>query len=113
NGNKIHTPSPPSYQREPGQIESPRYINRSLPLANGSTLNNTNESKNSSLLTVEQLQKELLKLKLTLDEVKVKFTDQIDDLIHELDEEKKARATLQIEIERLQKLFQKLSRINS
>ncbi|CAF3368612.1 unnamed protein product [Rotaria socialis] len=112
-GNKIHTPSPPSYQREPGQIESPRYINRTFPLANGSTLNNTNESKNSRFTTGEQLQKELLKLKLTLEEVKAKFTDQIDDLIHELDEEKKARATLQIEIERLQKLFQKASRINS
>jgi hypothetical protein len=45
--------------------------------------------------------------------MRAKFTDQIQDLIHELDEEKKVRATLQIELERLQKLVQKSSRANS
>ena len=48
-----------------------------------------------------------------MDEMKLKFTEQIQDLINELDEEKKARATLQIEFERLQKLVQKSSRVNS
>ncbi len=48
-----------------------------------------------------------------MEEMKIKFTDQIQDLINELDEEKKARATLQIEFERLQKLVQKSSRINT
>lgn len=34
---------------------------------------------------------------------------QMSDLISELDQEKKSRATLQIELERLQKLIQKFS----
>ncbi|CAF4340476.1 unnamed protein product, partial [Rotaria sp. Silwood2] len=117
NGNKIHTPSPPSYQREPGQLESPRYSNRtsSFTNTNNSSLINTNESRNSvdsGMTTLEHLKKDLIQLKLTMNEMKLKFTDQIQDLIHELDEEKKARATLKIEIERLQKLVQKSSRIN-
>jgi uncharacterized protein YlxW (UPF0749 family) len=66
---------------------------------------------NSSAL--EQLQKDFFKLKSSMDEMKLKFTDQIQDLVNELDEEKKARATLQIELERLQKLVQKTSRVNS
>jgi len=61
----------------------------------------------------EQLQKDFFKLKSSMDEMKLKFTDQIQDLVNELDEEKKARATLQIELERLQKLVQKTSRVNS
>lgn len=60
--------------------------------------------------TNEQLQKDFFKLKNTLEEMKAKFTDQIQDLIHELDEEKKARANLQIELERLQKHVQKSAR---
>ena len=42
-------------------------------------------------------------------------TESLDesDESDELDEEKKVRATLQIEIERLQKLVQKTSRINT
>jgi hypothetical protein len=48
-----------------------------------------------------------------MDDMKLKFSNQIRDLINELDEEKKARATLHIEIERLQKLVQKSSLINS
>jgi uncharacterized protein YlxW (UPF0749 family) len=66
---------------------------------------------NSSIF--EQLQKDFKKLKSAMEEMKIKFTDQIQDLINELDEEKKARATLQIEFERLQKLVQKSSRINT
>lgn len=66
------------------------------------------EMLNSS--SIEQLQKDFSKLKHTLDEMKMKFTDQIQDLIHELDEEKKARANLQIEFERLQKHVQKSAR---
>ena len=45
-----------------------------------------------------------------MDEMKLKLTDQIQDLVTELDEEKKVRANLQIELERLQKLVQKSSR---
>jgi hypothetical protein len=100
---------------DPGQLESPRYnTNRSLSLTNtmNSTLNGSTELLNSSIIS-EQLQKDFAKLKISMDEMKNKFTDQIQDLIHELDEEKKARATLQIELERLQKLVQKTSRINS
>ncbi|CAF3665125.1 unnamed protein product [Rotaria sp. Silwood1] len=117
----MHTPTPPSYQREPGQVESPRYANRSYSITstNNSTLINTNESRDSlsgstttTTITLEQLKKDLMQIKLTMNEMKLKFTDQIQDLIHELDEEKKARATLQIEIERLQKLVQKSSRLN-
>ncbi len=121
----MHTPSPPAIQRgktikkfytfyrlflEPGQLESPRYNNRpfSLSLTNTSTLNGTTESP-----TLDQLQKDIAKLKSTMNDMKSKFTDQIQDLMNELDEEKKARATLQIEIERLQKLIQKSSRANS
>lgn len=91
---------------EPGQLESPRYTNRSFSLTStmNSTLSNTNE--------VEQLNKDFLKLKSSMNEMKLKLTDQIQDLVNELDEEKKARATLQIEIERLQKLVQKTSRVN-
>ena len=51
-------------------------------------------------------------MKVSLDEMKIKFTDQIRDLVSELDEEKKARATLQIELERLQKQIQKSSLVN-
>jgi len=76
-----------------------------------STLNGSTELMNSSIF--EQLQKDLIKLKSSMEEMKLKFTDQIQDLINELDEEKKARATLQIEFERLQKLVQKSSRVNS
>lgn len=110
---KIHTPSPPTVQRDPTQLESPRYINRpsSLTNTNTSTLNGSTELLNS--LTSDQLQKDFAKLKASVDEMRAKFTDQIQDLIHELDEEKKVRATLQIELERLQKLVQKSSRANS
>lgn len=51
-------------------------------------------------------------MKVTMDEMKIKFADQIHDLVGELDEEKKARATLQIELERLQKQIQKSSLVN-
>ncbi|CAF1270187.1 unnamed protein product [Adineta steineri] len=113
---KVHTPSPPLFQREPGQLESPRYANRSFSLTNtnNSTLNGTTESLNSSFTTtLEQLQKDFTKLKSSMNDMKLKFTDQIQDLMNELDEEKKVRATLQIEIERLQKLVQKSSLNNS
>ncbi len=99
-------------------MESPRYVNRSFSLSNtnNSTLNGTTELVNPSyvnITTLEQLQKEFLKLKSSMDDMKLKFSNQIRDLINELDEEKKARATLHIEIERLQKLVQKSSLINS
>lgn len=55
----------------------------------------------------------MLKMKNSLDEMKSKFTEQIHDLITELDEEKKLRANLQIELERLQKLVQKSTKANS
>ncbi len=51
-------------------------------------------------------------MKVAMDDMKVKFADQIRDLVGELDEEKKARATLQIEIERLQKQIQKSTLVN-
>jgi predicted nucleic acid-binding Zn-ribbon protein len=66
----------------------------------------------SGSITVEQLQKDFLKMKVFMDEMKAKFADQIRDLVGELDEEKKARATLQIELERLQKQIQKASLVN-
>ncbi|CAF2386819.1 unnamed protein product [Rotaria sp. Silwood2] len=137
NERKVHTPSPPSSQREPGQLESPRYTNR--PSSLHSTLVNTNQqgtsslnsttelahtatnssyvnsnslTNNNSTITIEQLQKDLLKMKVVMDDMKIKFADQIRDLVGELDEEKKARATLQIELERLQKQIQKSSIVN-
>ena len=42
-----------------------------------------------------------------MDGMKSTLSDQIHDLVGELDEEKKARAALHIEVERLQKLIQK------
>ncbi|UJR36206.1 hypothetical protein I4U23_028938 [Adineta vaga] len=136
NENKVHTPSPPSSQREPGQLESPRYTNR--PSSLHSTLINNGHSGNSSLngttelittatnssyvnshiynsngtITLEQLHKDFVKMKGSFDEMKMKFAEQIHDLVGELDEEKKARATLQIELERLQKQIQKASLVN-
>ncbi|CAF0824681.1 unnamed protein product [Rotaria sordida] len=136
NERKVHTPSPPSSQREPGQLESPRYTNR--PSSLHSTLVNTNQQGTSSLnsttelaqtatnssyvnanilnnnstITIDQLQKDLFKMKILMDDMKIKFTDQIRDLVGELDEEKKARATLQIELERLQKQIHKSSIVN-
>lgn len=100
--------------QEPGQLESPRYANRSFSLTNtaNSISNGTTEVINPSFIpstSLEQLQKDFHKLKSSMDDMKLKFTDQIRDLINELDEEKKARATLHIEIERLQKLVQKSS----
>lgn len=47
-----------------------------------------------------------------MDDMRAKFAEQIRDLVGELDEEKKARATLQIELERLQKQIQKASLVN-
>lgn len=79
------------------------------------SLNSTTDLKNSvstNTTTLEQLQKDITSLKSTMDEMKSSFSDQLQDLIHELDEEKKARAALQIEVERLQKFFQKSPRIN-
>ena len=123
---------------EPGQLESPRYTNRpsslhgalmntnhhgnsslngtteSVPTATNSSYVNTimlNNSHNSTM-TIEQLQKDLMKMKVSMDDMKIKFADQIRDLVGELDEEKKARATLQIELERLQKQIQKSSMVN-
>lgn len=130
NERKVHTPSPPSSQREPGQLESPRYNNR--PSSLQSTLTSTNPTFNgtteiisttatnssyvnanllnsSSTVGLEQLQKELVKMKEAMDEMKMKFSDQIRDLLDELDGEKKNRAMLQIELERLQKQIQKVS----
>ena len=120
---------------ETGQLESPRYTNR--PSSLHSTLNNNNHHpnytngtteivhtvtnssyvntsalNNSSTMTVEQLYKDFLKMKISMDDMKMKFTDQIRDLVAELDEEKKARATLQIELERLQKQILKSSLVN-
>ena len=66
---------------------------------------------NANTTTIEQLQKDILKIKASMDDMKVKFADQIRELVDELDEEKKARATLQIELERLQKQIQKSSLI--
>ena len=51
-------------------------------------------------------------MKVSMDDMKIKFAHQIRDLVGELDEEKKARATLQIELERLQKQIQKSSLVN-
>ncbi|CAF4755550.1 unnamed protein product [Rotaria socialis] len=126
-----------SDEEEPGQLESPRYTNR--PSSLHSTLVNTNQqgslslnsttelvhtatnssyvnsntlNTNSTTTTIEQLQKDLLKIKVSMDDMKVKFADQIRDLVSELDEEKKARATLQIELERLQKQIQKSTLVN-
>ena len=45
--------------------------------------------------------------------MKLKLNDQLEDVIRELDEEKKARVRLQIELERLQKLVHKSSKIDS
>ncbi|UJR09892.1 hypothetical protein I4U23_014114 [Adineta vaga] len=112
NEHKMHTPSPPPYQREPGQLESPRYTHRSHSLTNtvNSLLNGTSDSLNlsypSTTTTLEQIQKDFFILKSSMNEMKSHFTKQIRDLITELDEEKKVRATIQIEIERLQKLVQ-------
>jgi predicted nucleic acid-binding Zn-ribbon protein len=115
---------------EPGQLESPRYTNRpsslhsTLSNSNHQTLNGTTEiistATNSSYvntnhngtITIEQLQKDFLKMKSSMEDMKMNFTDQIRDLVGELDEEKKARATLQIELERLQKQIQKSSLVN-
>ncbi len=73
---------------------------------------NSNILNTNSTITLEQLQKDFFKIKVSMDEMKMKFADQIRDLVGELDEEKKARATLQIEIERLQKQIQKTSIVN-
>jgi predicted nucleic acid-binding Zn-ribbon protein len=67
---------------------------------------------NNSTITIEQLHKDFMKMKVSMDDMKIKFADQIRDLVGELDEEKKARATLQIELERLQKQIQKSSLVN-
>lgn len=67
---------------------------------------------NHSPITAEQLQKDFFKMKISMDEMKMKFADQIRDLVAELDEEKKARANLQIELERLQKQIHKSSLVN-
>lgn len=80
--------------------------------ATNSSYVNSNHLTNSQTMTVEQLQKDFLKLKSTMDEMKMKFSDQIRDLVGELDEEKKARANLQIELERLQKQIQKSSLVH-
>jgi hypothetical protein len=129
NERKVHTPSPPSSQRDPGQLESPRYTNRPASLhstlhhmngtteivstaTNSSYVNSNILNNNNSTITFEQLQKDFLKMKVSIDDMKMKFTDQIRDLVGELDEEKKARATLQIELERLQKQIQKSSLVN-
>ncbi|CAF3543311.1 unnamed protein product [Adineta steineri] len=137
NENKVHTPSPPSSQREPGQLESPRYTNRPSSLHSALMNNNNNHHTNSSLngttdlsqtatnssyingnmynsstITIEQLHKDYMKMKVSMDEMKIKFADQIRDLVGELDEEKKARATLQIELERLQKQIHKSALVN-
>ena len=103
---------------ESDQSDSPRYANHSFSLSNANniTSNSTTEAVNSchvNLIAFEQIQRDLLILKSTMDETKSKFSGQLQDLIHELDEEKKARATLQIEMKRVQKLFHKSSRINS
>jgi len=134
NERKLHTPSPPSSQREPGQLESPRY-NNNRPSSLHSTLSTTNPTFNgtteiisttatnssyvnanhinsSPTLTLEQLQKDLMKMKDTMDQMKMKFTDQIRELVDELDQEKKNRAMLQIELERLQKQIQKSSLVH-
>lgn len=119
---------------EPGQLESPRY-NNNRPSSLHSTLSTTNPTFNgtteiisttatnssyvnanhinsSPTLTLEQLQKDLMKMKDTMDQMKRKFTDQIQELVDELDQEKKNRAMLQIELERLQKQIQKSSLVH-
>jgi hypothetical protein len=80
-----------------------------ISTATNSSYVNTNSlsSGGNSMLTIEQLQKDLLKLKTSMDEMKTKLTDQIRDLVGELDEEKKARSTMQVELERLRKLIHK------
>ena len=96
---------------EVGQIESPRYANR--PVSVHSTSNSSYVNQNGCTSTpIEQLQKDFLKMKTTMDEMKSKFAEQIRDLVGELDQEKKARANLQIELERLQKQIQKSSLVN-
>lgn len=61
----------------------------SVPTATNSSYVNTIMLNNNSTITVEQLQKDLMKMKVSMDDMKVKFADQIRDLVGELDEEKK------------------------
>jgi hypothetical protein len=102
------------FLEEVGPLESPGYTNRSISLPNTytPTSNDTTELTNllnNNIPTTEQLQKDLIKLKSSIDEIKLKFTDHIRDLVTELDDEKKARAILKIELERLQKSIPKPS----
>lgn len=80
-----------------------------VPTATNSSYVNPNHLNG---ITTEQLQKDFFKMKTAIDEMRKKFSDQIRDLVEELDQEKKARANLQIELERLQKQIQKSSLVH-
>ena len=102
---------------EPERLGSPHYTARSFLLGSSSNLNlnggrdftHSSHPPDASGKTVEQLQKDLRRLEVNMDEMRWKMNGQLSDLISELDQEKKSRATLQIELERLQKLIQKFS----
>ena len=59
--------------------------------------------------TFDQLQNEISIIRSNLDGIKTNFIEQMNELARELDNERKARASLQIELERIQKVLQKHS----
>lgn len=59
--------------------------------------------------TLDQLQSEVSMIRTNLDGMKSNLIEQIGELARELDNERKARASLQIELERIQKVLQKHS----
>ena len=57
--------------------------------------------------SLDQLQNEISSIRTSLDGMKSNLIGQIGELARELDDERKARASLQIELERIQKVLQK------
>jgi len=56
--------------------------NESIQTATNSSYVNSNLlNNNSTTITLEQLQKDFLKMKVSMDEMKIKFSDQIRDLV--------------------------------
>ncbi|CAF1004192.1 unnamed protein product [Didymodactylos carnosus] len=75
-------------------------------MTNSSYVNTTSSLQNEQSLNrsqLEQLQKDLEQMKITMEHMRAKFHDKISILVNELDDEKKARSKLQIELERVQR----------
>ncbi|CAF0956735.1 unnamed protein product, partial [Didymodactylos carnosus] len=99
--NNINLHSNNSFASQSGLMNTSKnssYVNTTSSLQHGQQ---QQQSPDQSL--IEQLQKDLEHMKMAMELMRGKFHNKLSTLVNELDDEKKVRSKLQIELERVQK----------